>query len=412
MNDGLPDWIREFRELPQDTPDEMQRALDIKVKSRVSVLPWRGQFSPQLIEFILSEQPGKSILDPFCGSGTVLYESATLGRSATGIDVNPAAVSLASFALYCEMSLQERLKFVDAAATKILKELAKLHDKTLTTNFCEKLPKDPFYRCFLLTLFGDKTTASLAAATNSLEQLRSKLLSLPYARERLHAAQGDARNTRFTTHQFDLVVTSPPYINVFNYHQNYRPVMEALGEEPLHVAKTEIGANRKHRQNRFLTVIQYCIDMQAVFNELGRLLKPSGEAVFVVGRSSKVRGISFFNAELIAATAVMGANFELRSKRERVFTNRFGERIYEDIMVLSRPPGSKSEDQPSDEIGRTIGASALFEAIGTCKDKTVEDEIRDAYERRAGVARSPSISGGSIHHLTNAAQRQANSSSR
>jgi SAM-dependent methyltransferase len=290
------------------------------------------------------------------------------------------------------MPVRERLQFVDGATTKIRKELAAKHGEVLGTDFCKKLPNEPFYRCFLLTLFGDKNTASLSAATSTLEQLRLKLLSLPHSSQKLHAAQGDARATSFKGQQFDLVVTSPPYINVFNYHQNYRPVMEALGEAPLGISKTEIGANRKHRQNRFLTVIQYCMDMQAVFNELGRLLKPNGEAVFVVGRSSKVRGVSFFNAELIAATAVMGASFELRSKRERVFTNRFGERIFEDILVLRRPPRNAAQDQPPEEIGRTIGARALVEALGTCNDKAVQSEIRDAYARRGGVARSPSIS--------------------
>jgi len=167
--------------------------------------------------------------------------------------------------------------------------------------------------------------------------------------------------------------------------------MEALGEAPLGIAKTEIGANRKHRQNRFLTVIQYCIDMQAVFRELSRLLKSGGEAIFIVGRSSKVRGVSLLNGELIAATAVMGGAFELRNRRERVFTNRFGERIYEDVLIFKRAKSDKFE-HPSDEIGRTIGGQALLEAMRSCTNKTVKDEIKDAYDRRSGVHRSPSIS--------------------
>jgi hypothetical protein len=40
-------------------------------------------------------QPGATVLDPFCGSGTVLVESLVLGRNAVGIDLNPLAVRLA-----------------------------------------------------------------------------------------------------------------------------------------------------------------------------------------------------------------------------------------------------------------------------------------------------------------------------
>ncbi|HUV31696.1 MAG TPA: DNA methyltransferase [Acidobacteriota bacterium] len=35
--------------------------------------------------------PGDTVLDPFCGSGTVLLESLLAGRSAIGVDVNPLA---------------------------------------------------------------------------------------------------------------------------------------------------------------------------------------------------------------------------------------------------------------------------------------------------------------------------------
>ena len=39
--------------------------------------------------------PGELVLDPFCGSGTVLVEAALAGRRAVGVDANPLAVRLA-----------------------------------------------------------------------------------------------------------------------------------------------------------------------------------------------------------------------------------------------------------------------------------------------------------------------------
>jgi SAM-dependent methyltransferase len=40
-------------------------------------------------------QPGELVLDPFCGSGTVLVEARIAGRAAVGVDANPLAVRLA-----------------------------------------------------------------------------------------------------------------------------------------------------------------------------------------------------------------------------------------------------------------------------------------------------------------------------
>ncbi|MBI3202238.1 MAG: site-specific DNA-methyltransferase [Myxococcales bacterium] len=39
-------------------------------------------------------KPGDTVLDPFCGSGTVLVEAHRLGRRALGIDANPLAIEL------------------------------------------------------------------------------------------------------------------------------------------------------------------------------------------------------------------------------------------------------------------------------------------------------------------------------
>lgn len=78
---------RAFTEpLPQDI-------LNIEQKKRSNLFTWRGQFSPQLIEnLLLTYCPREAtILDPFSGSGTVLYESGCFGLKAYGCEINPAA---------------------------------------------------------------------------------------------------------------------------------------------------------------------------------------------------------------------------------------------------------------------------------------------------------------------------------
>src|ERR1035441_5387689 len=53
---------------------------------------------PQMARFLIDKvsSAGETVLDPFCGSGAVLVESAVSGRNAIGVDFNPYAVLLAT----------------------------------------------------------------------------------------------------------------------------------------------------------------------------------------------------------------------------------------------------------------------------------------------------------------------------
>ena len=94
-----------------------------------------------------------------------------------------------------------------------------------------------------------------------------------------------------------MVLTSPPYINVHNYHQQFRRSTEALDWDVLSFARSEIGSNRQNRANRFLTVIQYSLDMALALRELARVARPGARLILVLGRESFVRGGRFFNGE-------------------------------------------------------------------------------------------------------------------
>jgi SAM-dependent methyltransferase len=59
-------------------------------------------------------KPGEVILDPFCGSGTVLVEARLAGRAAVGVDANPLAVRLARLKLTATTP-DQRARWIDAA---------------------------------------------------------------------------------------------------------------------------------------------------------------------------------------------------------------------------------------------------------------------------------------------------------
>jgi len=105
--------------------------LDIADKTRGNPLAWRGQFSPQFVEALISNYApgGAHVLDPFVGSGTVLFEAASLGHRATGVEINPAAAALAMEVRFLHEKNEDSIDCVENAEEKkiqqAIKELAK-----------------------------------------------------------------------------------------------------------------------------------------------------------------------------------------------------------------------------------------------------------------------------------------------
>jgi DNA modification methylase len=383
-----------------------QSILNIEKKTRASLFPWRGQFSPQLIEYILQEntQPGYCILDPFCGSGTTLYESARLNLSCYGIDIHPAAHLFSSIVSFCRLNHLERENILAIVCNLAQKNIVCSENTELfallypnSGSFTEQLLN--FYQDCQKTFFtyliatvsimiamGNSENTTVQKFFKSLNTVVEIIKNLPYTNVPIYSFLTDARYLNLPKSSFDLIVTSPPYINVFNYHQNYRQVLEFLNWQPLQVAVSEIGANRKHRANRFLTVIQYCMDMCTVFLEMRQVLRETGKVIIVVGRTSSVRSVNFQNSYLLAMVATGCAGFKIEKWQERCFTNRFGEKIYEDILRLS------INHQPHFDylnLARSIGIWSLKNAI--CQNAEVQRDIEQAISTADKVTISPKL---------------------
>jgi hypothetical protein len=173
---------------------------------------------------------------------------------------------------------------------------------------------------------------------------------------------------------------------VHNYHQQYRASTEALGWNLLATAKSEIGSNRKHRGNRYLTVIQYALDIAQVLKEIYRVAQPDSRVIFIVGRESMIRGARFFNGEIVGEVAHRALGFDLVLRQERAFTNRFGERILEDILHF-KPP-AHAPNAGFLELARDVANDILKSVCELAPDKS-KDDIRDAVRVLANVSPSP-----------------------
>ncbi|MCL5960281.1 MAG: site-specific DNA-methyltransferase [Chloroflexi bacterium] len=390
-----------------------QELLDLANKERTSLFPWRGQFSPELIELLLDSyaSPHSIVLDPFVGSGTTLFEAAYRYHSSHGLEINPAAFAMASTVHFVNVPLAERTAYLAQAETLIRKffrperdlfnwatyqeidDDSALSHKEAVRSLAAEVSDSPFlYSIVANTVMQYIDCSGNGNHRSIFDAFRrhTKLVqALPYRQEHPSTAfLSDARSIPLDSAQIDLVITSPPYINVFNYHQNYRRAMEALGWDLLYVARSEIGSNRKHRSNRFLTVVQYAIDMYQALRELHRVLKPNGRIIVVIGRESRVRGIAFNNALIFGSVAVAGAGFRLVQRQERKFTNKFGQRIFEDILHFVPNKLMPEEDY---DLPRSIARTVLDQAVRQVLQRDVLQDILDAYEQAFLVEASPTF---------------------
>jgi len=232
-----------YAETPLNTSEIPQADLHIATKSRSNPLRWNGQFSPPLVQVLLDHYaaPGSVLFDPFLGSGTVLLEAGLAGLSASGTEINPAAVTLAQ--TYKCINVPVELRRVH------VREISKL----LQREFLQALPlfQDPGQKpdrqdaeaiksrlVALLLAVEDRLQYQLLESLIVLldfyqpdlsadkvftvwKKLTRLVLGLPFSQQPIEIFHADARETSLPDSSVDLVLTSPPYINVLNYHQQY-----------------------------------------------------------------------------------------------------------------------------------------------------------------------------------------------
>jgi len=382
-----------------------QSILDIDEKSRSNIFTWRGQFSPQLIEELISAYCPRNatILDPFSGSGTILCEAGKVGLRVYACEVNPAAWILSRTYELINIKKDERKTILKKITTYLAD---KYHEPELSTNTeCEKISQEEFSIFFkgqrihasvpekiildtlmvLLDVFNNELT--IEHLYNIFHDLSNLIKIIPYSKGRLRAYLCDARKIPLRKDEIDFVLTSPPYVNVFNYHQNYRRSTEMLGWNLLQVAKSEIGSNRANRGNRFFTFVQYCLDLALTLFELQRVCRKNARLIIILGHESRVLGVPFFNAEIVKSLVIKSGCFNIKNTQQRHFKNKFGKKIREDLLKLENldSPLPKADWI---EIGKKLARKTLSESLCFVPEKNIT-YLHSAIEKAYDIKPSP-----------------------
>lgn len=350
-----------------------------------TIHPFPARMAPELARSALKAvPPGGRVLDPMCGSGTVPRAAVEAGCDGVGVDIDPLAVT---------MSQVWTSRLVPAAIRDDAADLVR-RAEALSPGAVER-PTDQETREFISYWFAANQEDELARLTTVLAQhdrptkqalmialsriIVSKEMMASLARDTSHSRPhkvaekndfkvyvgfqrsarrvarrllphlivgkadihlGDARKLEgIGDNRFDLVLTSPPYLNAIDYIRGHRLALVWLGHQMAslrHTRSSSVGAERILPQastsleiSQYLTkaegstitsrhlgwIRRYAADMEAVLKQIHRTVKPTGCVVMVLGNSF-IRGTRVNNAGLIEGLAIEGG-FRLENRQTR-----------------------------------------------------------------------------------------------
>jgi hypothetical protein len=273
-----------------------------------------------------------AVLDPFCGSGTVVVEARALGRRAIGSDLNPLAVELTRLktggaspefvaalrratesvmehararkkaeagpterygpedrALFAPHVLLEldglRHGIEELAEREVARTLGLVHSALLTKlsqregDSTELERRKRLSGGFAIRFFGMKS-----------EELGRRLLEysalVPTATPRARVQLADARDlAHLQNESVALAVSSPPYPGVYDYYEHHRVRMRWLRLNGARLQRDEIGSRRSGVRGAKDAAREWERDFTHCLRELARVLEVEGRAALVVADS-------------------------------------------------------------------------------------------------------------------------------
>lgn len=325
--------------------------------------PYPAKFVPQLPRRMIKlfSESGEMVWDPFGGSGTTALESLINDRNCISTDVNPIGniIGKAKTTALCSSDESELNKLVARFEyylnnTICLSEYFEENKKALEN----EIPSIPnIEKWFAPTIICElafikhliKTELNSEAAINIAKASFSKIITrvsnqenettyravgrTTYIGEAIELFLKDLksnfekvkslssmlgyRKARFITtnvmqpivgegsfiqkDEVDLIVTSPPYPNAFDYHLYHRFRIFWLDADPREMGKVEIGSHLKYQRGK-KTFEQFEDEMTPVLENCFMALKSGRYAIFVLG-DALFDGVEYKTAERVGKLA-------------------------------------------------------------------------------------------------------------
>lgn len=291
--------------------------------------PYPAKFTIDLaLEYINKyTKEGDIVYDPFVGSGTTLLASAVLQRKGYGTDINHIAILIAKGKLlnFNNQEIIHLKKFIDNFERNYVKDIQSViphsylsvehwfcHNSILILSlilnkikFLETEQEKIFVKlvtsAIINTISNQESDTRYAAikkpdltiekiANIFIKKYKIMLTILEEFNDSYHCKEQciplllDSKEckTVLSEKSVDLILTSPPYINTYDYYLYHKHRMNWLGYDVKYSMEKEIGSRRefsslKHSADKFSG------DLLTIFKECNNLLKPDGKVVLVIG---------------------------------------------------------------------------------------------------------------------------------
>lgn len=255
--------------------------------------PYPAKFVPQIpAELIRTlSKPGDWILDPFAGSGTTLVEAKLAGRHAIGTDINPLSClvskvktsfltepeSIRAKAIIARAVEEVRTEirhnpprffgldkwFSSQAQIELAAILSVIHRTRSSTNVQDFLKvafsaivvrasnqdSDTRYKAVQKNIpkhgIGDMFAARASDMLHRMDQFRAVARSTEcsvYVEDSTEHLPGNKL--------FQLALTSPPYMNSYDYYLYHKHRMNWLGLDYRNAQEVEFGSRNKHNDQK------------------------------------------------------------------------------------------------------------------------------------------------------------------
>jgi SAM-dependent methyltransferase len=306
--------------------------------------------SRRLIEALVPE--GGTVLDPFCGSGTVLVEAMLANRAAIGSDLNPIAVMLARAKTFPRNADRNEAlveaargvaEFADARRKAKAGAIRRLPQEDVSLfaphvlleldgirgGIAEAPPQQrPELGLVLSSILvklssrrGDTSEAPVekrvaagyptrlfVKKTEELARRFDELFDLlPSPPPRARVFEDDAAVLKKVEDaSVDAVITSPPYVATYDYLAHHELRMRWLGLDSRKLARGEIGARRNYeRLSPQAALASWEGELAKLFQSLARVMKHGSPLVLLIADSAAGRGPGGERAEPIRADDVV-----------------------------------------------------------------------------------------------------------